>query len=374
MRGLVSAICAVLAGTVSAQPTSATRADSGWVSLFNGTDFTGLYDYASGMGVMDVKTQTNFTIEAGGIIHVKGSPAGFLGTMRQYSHYRVHVDFQWPVGTVAEANSGLIIHIDSAAMSSGFKSANRPRSIEVNCRRDGDFPWSLWSAAKLGPYISTKVTAIPAAGIQGQYNPAGVGWTDDPFGTGNSRVVSGDLQTNPELPLGEWNHGEADVYGDSGIFVLNGQVRTRGWNFRLGASGSSPSSRVPCTRGNIALQSEGYPISFRNFEIMELDSVTNIAIHARRGCTGRNSANYDPRAVVDDGTCSATALAQPEGRGLRFVANPLGRAWLAFPVGMTRVRLFDLTGRQLGTYRRDPSGFRFPADAPQGAWVARFLP
>jgi hypothetical protein len=197
-------------------------------------------------------------------------------------------------------------------------------------------------------------------------------WTDDPYG-GDSRVITGDFQPNPELPLGEWNHGEADVYGDSGVFILNGQVRTRGRNFRLGADGSSAASRVPCMRGNIGLQAEGYPISFRNFEIMELDSVTNVPIHALKGCTNRTSANYDPRAVVDDGTCSATA-ARPEGRGHRLVANPSDRAWLAFPEGMTRVRLFDLTGRPLGTYRRDPSGFRFPADAPRGAWVARFLP
>lgn len=366
--------CAVLIGAVWAQPTSATKADSGWVPLFNGTDFTGLYDYASGVGTVDVKTQTNYTIEAGGIIHVKGAPSGYLGTLRQYSHYRVRVDFQWPVGTVANANSGLLIHLDSAAIFSGFKTGGRPRSIEVNCRRDGDFPWSLWSAAKLGPYISTKVTSIPVAGSQGQYNPAGVDWTDDPYGTGNSRVVSGDHQPNPELPPGQWNHGEADVYGDSGVFTLNGQVRTRGGNFRLGSSGSNAASRVPCTRGNIGLQAEGYPISFRNFEIMELDPVTNVPIHARRGCTNRSSAIYDPRAVVEDGTCSGTALARPAGRSLRFVANPEGAAWLAFPDGSTRVRLFDLHGRPLGTYHRDPLGFRLPADAPRGAWVALFLP
>lgn len=372
MRALVLTACAALAVTAWAQPTAATHADSGWVPLFNGTDFTGLYDYESGTGKVDVKTQANYTIAAGGIITEKGTPSGYLGTIRQYSHYRARVDFQWPVGTDAKANSGLLIHLDSAAIASGFKISGRPRSIEVNCRRDTDYPWSLWSANGLGPYITTKVTSAPAAGKPGQYNPTGMDWTDDPYG-GDSRVITGDFQPNPELPLGEWNHGEADVYGDSGVFILNGQVRTRGRNFRLGADGSSAASRVPCMRGNIGLQAEGYPISFRNFEIMELDSVTNVPIHALKGCTNRTSANYDPRAVVDDGTCSATA-ARPEGRGHRLVANPSDRAWLAFPEGMTRVRLFDLTGRPLGTYRRDPSGFRFPADAPRGAWVARFLP
>jgi hypothetical protein len=373
VKGFVLITCAVLAGTASAQPTSATKADSGWVPLFNGTDFTGLYDYVSNTGMVDVKTQTNFTVEAGGVIHVKGNPGGYLGTIRQYSHYRVRVDFQWPANTGSDANSGLLIHLDSAAIFNGFKTAGRPRSIEVNCRRDTDFPWSLWSGSGLGPYITTKVTSVPGPGKAGQYNPAGVEWTDDPYGTSNSRVITGDFQPNPELPLGQWNHGEANVYGDSGVFVLNGQVRTRGRNFRLGASGSSPASRLPCTRGNIGLQSEGFPISFKNYEIMELDSVTNVPIHARRGCTNRSSGNYDARAVVDDGTCAGAALGRPV-KGLRFVANPRGRSWLAFPEGMTRVQLFDLTGRPLGTYHRGTEGFRFPADAPRGALFARFMP
>lgn len=356
MRAFAFSVCLALAGAgiapVAAQPTSATKADSGWVPLFNGTDFAGLYDYASGTGKVDVNAQTNFTIEPGGIIHVKGTPSGYLGTIRQYSHYRVRVDFQWPVGTVADANSGLLIHLDSAAIASGFKTAGRPRSIEVNCRRDTDFPWSLWSASNLGPYITTKVTAVPATGKAGQYNPAGVEWTDDPYGTANSRVVTGDFQPNPELPLGQWNHGEANVYGaDSGVFTLNGQVRTRGRNFRLGASGSSAASRVPCTRGNIGLQAEGYAISFRNYEIMELDSVTKVPLFARRGCTGRGSANYDPRAVVDDGTCSGTALAKPVGGAARGPAHRGDAAVPAFREGgegADGVRFFDLSGRLLG--------------------------
>jgi hypothetical protein len=374
MRMAVLTAALALAGAAAAQPASATKADSGWVPLFNGTDFTGLYNYATGTGVVDVKTQTNFSVETGGTIQVKGMPAGYIGTIRQYSHYRVRVDYKWPVGTLADANSGLMIHLDSAAIASGFKSAGRPRSIEVNCRRDGNFPWSLWSAGSLGPYISTKVTAIPAAAKPGQYNPAGVDWTTNPYG-GDNRVLSGDLQANPELPLGQWNHGEAHVYGaDSGVFLLNGQVRTRGWNFRLGASGSNPASRVPCTRGSIALQAEGASISFRNFEIQELDSITRLPLHARKGCTDRNAANYDPRAVVGDGTCSATALARPADKGLRFLSNVPGGSWLTFPEGSTRVRLFDMAGRPIGTYHRGPDGLRLPDDAPRGVIAARFLP
>lgn len=381
MRIAFLAACPALlgVGAVSAQPTAATKADSGWVSLFNGTDFTGLYDYVSGTGKVDVNTQTNFKVETG-VIKVGGSPGGYLGTIRQYSHYHVRVEYQWPVGTGSSANSGLLIHLDSAAIAGGFRTAGRPRSIEVNCRRDNNFPWSLWSAANLGPYITTTVTSVPAATVAGQYNPGGVPWTDDPYASGNTRVITGDLQPNPELPLGQWNRGEAYVYGaDSGVFILNGQVRTRGRNFQLRANSGSAMPRVPCTRGNIGLQSEGAPISFRNFEIRELDSVTKAPLFARRGCTNRNAANHDPRAVVDNGSCSPTALAGGVGKrgalgGVRFFSNALGGAWVAFPAGSSRLHLFDMAGRPTGTYHSASGGVRLPAEAPRELLAARFSP
>ncbi len=377
MRKTFLAFCGALIGAAAAQPTSATKADSGWVSLFNGTDLTGLYDYVSGTGMVDVNTQTNFTVQSG-MIHVNGSPGGYLGTIRQYSHYHVRVDYQWPVGTVANANSGLLIHLDSAAIfSKAFTTGGRPRSIEVNCRRDTNFPWSLWSADKLGPYITTTVTAIPAAGVPGQYNPAGVAWTDDPWGSGNTRVLTGDFQANPELPVGQWNRGEAYLYGDSGTFVLNGQIRTRGHNFQTRLNAANASPRIACTKGNIGLQSEGFPILFRNFEIMELDSISNVPVHARRGCTDRRAANYDPRGMVDDGSCTPTALAGKTGTqevGVRFLSNTLGNAWIAFPPGSTAMQLLNLSGRPVGVYPRSAAGSRLPAGLPRGVFAVRFLP
>jgi hypothetical protein len=385
--GLIA--CAALlgfgAGAAAAQPTAATKADSGWVPLFNGTDFTGLYDYVSNTGKVDVNTQTTFKAEAG-IIKVSGTPGGYLGTLRQYSHYHVRVEYQWPVGTLPNANSGLLIHLDSAAIANGFKSAGRPRSIEVNCRRDKDFPWSLWSAANLGPYVTTTVTAVPEAGTAGRYNANGVAWTNDPYASGDTRVITGDFQPNPELPLGQWNRGEAYLYGgDSGVFILNGQVRTRGRNFQTRANAGSATPKVPCTRGNIGLQSEGAPIAFRNFEIRELDSVTQVPLHARRGCTHRAAENYDPRAVVDDASCSATSLghgggfggnagARKAGSHLRFVSNALGDAWIDFPAGSMTLRLFTLTGRPAGTYRAEAGGVRLPPDAPRELLAAHFAP
>lgn len=351
MRFRYQALIAVLAYAAQAQPQTATKADSGWISLFNEVDFSGLYVFESGKGRVDAKAQTDFTVESG-IIKVKGSPGGFLGTIRQYSHYRARVEYQWPAGTPGNANSGLLIHLDSAAIFSGaYTSGGRPRSIEVNCRRDNNYPWSLWSANRLGPYITSTVTSIPAAGVQGQYKPAGIAWTNNPWGD-NNRIVSGDLQANPESAIGQWNRGEAHLFGDSGVFILNGQVRTRGWNFRNRVQPADATPTVACTKGNIGLQSEGAPISFRNFEIQELDPATGIPLHARRGCTDRGSTRYDPRAVEENGSCAAsTALTGSGSRRagtLRFRARDMDKALAAFPDRSSRTQWFDMAGRAEG--------------------------
>ena len=339
--------------TVSAQPTTATHADSGWVPLFNGTNLNGLYPYLSGQGIVAAGSQTTYTVLVDStMIRVSGSPAGFLGTTRQYSHYHVRVQYRWPTGTSTSANAGLLVHIDSVAMLT-YMSGNRPRSIEINCRRDTNYPWSLWSGQNFGPYITTTVNAIPNGNTDGHYQAGGTVWTNDPWQS-QRRVISGDLQPNPELPTGQWNTGEAYLYGDSGTFILNGQVRTKGWNFKLrgSANDSATANRKPCTKGVIGLQSESGQIFYRNYEIMELDSVTNVPVNALRGCTIRTATNYNPRAVVNNGSCTGvTAIAAQTPHVHGFAANRIlngsGAAWVNVPEGYTGIALYNLRGRKV---------------------------
>lgn len=196
--------------------------------------------------------------------------------------------------------------------------------------RDANHPWSLWSAASLGPYITTTVTSSPAPGVQGQYNPAGVTWTNDPWASGNTRVISGDLQTNPENARGEWNQGEAYVRGDSAVFMLNGQVRTAGWNFQLRQNPGSSAPRIACINGNIGLQSEGAVLFYRNFEIQELDSITGLPLHAT--------------SIV-----SRRIRAQQRATGSLLLHT--GTAWLQIPPGFSGADLHNLRGQRVWSYR-----------------------
>ena len=302
---IVTAALACMSNTL-AQPTTATKADSGWVSLFNGTDFTGVYIFSKERGAGIVDTQKIFQADSGRI-HSPSIPNSefHLITSKEYSYYKVRVEYRWGPITGSQ-NAGMVIHIDNTLAHAGTLPAGtlRPTSIEVQMLRtdnNNNSPSTLWSAVNLGPYISTTVQSGTM-----NYLTGGVAWTNDPWG---SRTIYTTV-ANPEYPVGQWNRSQAEVYGDSGAFFLNGVLRTRGWHFqvRINANDASVANRKRYAKGGIGLQQEGNEIWYRNYEIMEIDSATGLPINARRGCTIRTAANYDPRAVVNNGTCSSVGI------------------------------------------------------------------
>jgi hypothetical protein len=311
----------------------ATPEDSGWVSLFGGTAFgEGFYVYKS--GYVAIGAQTTFKIE-NGMIHA-GGPYAILVTQKEYGFYRIRVDYRFgePVGQ--SANAGMMILVDNAAAKT-LTGVLRPRSIEVNCRRDNNYPWSLWSSSGLGPIMESTVkkgTAQFQARAEG-----GVEYSVDP--SGNRTLESS--YANPELPGGQWNHGEGLVAGDSGVFYLNGRLRTASWNWTV----KQADKNVRIARGGVGVQSEGSDIWYRNWEIQELDSATRLPIHARRGCTQPGHSNYDPRAVIEDGSCGAVSLrAGSPGKAYALTRShgaPRDLAGRARP-GVPDTRMFRVQG------------------------------
>jgi hypothetical protein len=356
---------ALIHGAAAAQ----TAADSGWRPAFNGTNFNGLYVYAVGTGVVNIagdsavvrigsQTNTNamFRVDSG-YIRVNGMPNGYIGTVRQYSHYRARVQYRWPAGTSGSANAGMLVHIDSAQVrAAGFNNSNnRPRSIEVNMKRDLNDPMSIWAAQNLGPAISAYVQdssiAIPL------YVPTGgTRWTANPSG---NRTIRSSL-TNPELALGQWNTGLYELRGsDSGTFTLNGQMRMKIYDFRASTTSSGAASAPKYGRGNVVLQSEGATIFYRNFEIQELDSATGLPLHASTAIKAALS-----------GKPSAGAA------GSLWVAHT-GPAWVNIPAGYSGVALYNLKGRLVWRHRGTASfgsAVAIPAEIEKGALRAIFLP
>jgi hypothetical protein len=364
-------LVALLASSGFAQ----TAADSGWRPLFNGVNFNGLYVYAVGTGVINIAPDSSVVRLSGqtydnaffrvdtGMIRVQGSGTvnGYIGTIRQYSHYRARVQYKWPTGTSSTANAGMLVHIDSAQVrGAGYNNSNnRPRSIEVNMKRDQNHPMSIWAASNLGPsmvaYVQDSSISIPLWAPTG-----GTRWVINPA---NKRTLASSL-TNPELPLGQWNTGVYELRGaDSGAFTLNGQTRLRIYDFRASTTSTGHNAAAKYSRGNIVLQTEGARIHYRNFEVQELDSITGLPLFAT--------------------TSIKAAMRRAAGRsdlyaGMASFIGAAGRNGIDVPAGVSGFELYDLSGRKVWTHRLDRTPAQalrvtLPSNLASGVLRVRFL-
>lgn len=355
---LAAAFLLALGGGAEAQPT---KEDSGWVSVFNGKDFTnGFYVYSN--GYIDIKAQTKFKVEEG-MIHAGGSYA-LLMTVKEYAYYKVRMDYMFGAGASSGANAGLMVLMDNEAAKT-VKSDTRPRSIEVNCRRDNNYPWSLWAGRNFGPYITTTVKKGTDQFLSKE--DGGELFTFN-ITADNNRVVRS-TYPNTEKPPGQWNHGEAWVYGDSGVFHLNGQLRTAGWNWVV----KEGTQTIKVASGGVGVQTEGSDIWYRNWEIQELDPVSRKPMHATRGCTDSKSPRFNPRAVVDDGSCTGSVVLGSRGIRPGGAVQPLfffdGGPLRAYPGRPATSALRALDGRLIpmagsGTNRRPATGIYSPGEIP----------
>src|SRR5688572_27613287 len=102
-----------------------TKADSGWVPLFDGKTFDGLYSRMYTKEVTDIPNKT-FSIDSGMIKVTQGSgwEQGHIGTDKKFSHYRARVEYKFE-GT--SGNAGFTYHTDESVPR---MSNNWPRSIE----------------------------------------------------------------------------------------------------------------------------------------------------------------------------------------------------------------------------------------------------
>jgi hypothetical protein len=308
---LVSA--ALLAALAAASSHALTAADSGWVPVWNGQGFPAESFYIYSGAYHEVAEQADkFKVEPGGTGGIIHTTAGYslLTTKKEYGYYKVRVDYKFKDGTTG-GNAGLMILMDNTAAKT-VKTSTRPRSIEINCRRDGNYPWSLWAGRGYGPYMTTTIKA----GTEDQYLPGGtlktMNITED-----NNRVIRSANPDN-ELPGGQWNHGEAWIYGDSGVFYLNGQLRTSSWGWVT--KQGDPSTKT--ASGGIAVQAEGTEVWYTKWEVMELDPFPPYnPIHTGVGDRFTIRKPYPSRPVLslDCGGLEAILREAPTGEGFQWL-------------------------------------------------------
>lgn len=184
--------------------------------LFNGKD---LSNWNFVVDKDEVPADQVFSVD-NGVIHISGSPFGYMYTKSKYSNYRLHVEWRWPDGIIS--NSGIFLLIEDPK--NPF-----PNGIECQLHAGDAGDFVLLGGSDLAEY----------------HSPEGQGRPKFP--------VMKKMTESSERPAGDWN--EADIDCQDGIITvyINGVLQNRGTN--------------KIKEGYIGLQSEGKDIEFRNVTI-----------------------------------------------------------------------------------------------------------
>ncbi len=258
MMGLAAAI-----GLAGALPAAAafTAADSGWVPLFNGKDFQGLYsrmynapvtNYPTIDPIWTIKYQNTDSVE----IYVKAG-GGELGTIRtSYKHYRMRIQYRFDEDR--NLNAGFLYAMDETYPRMGgdgtTAKGNWPRSIECQMKQgEGADAFSIQQVT-----FDTRVTSNHWAANGNAIKVCEFGCNGRNF------------QAFPRVDKHtQWNDMEVVVRGkDSAFHNLNGQTVFKLWNIRI----TDKQGKVlqPWDSGAVGLEAENAIVHYRRWEIMEL--------------------------------------------------------------------------------------------------------
>ncbi|MCK4990558.1 MAG: DUF1080 domain-containing protein, partial [Bacteroidales bacterium] len=161
-----------------------------------------------------------------GVINTPGDPFGYIRTKESYSNFKLHVEWRW---TEEPSNSGVFLNVQG-------KEIVFPHCVEAQLMhgRAGDFV-----LMRKGTSITIKDSTYMVTSEENPY------------------LGIPKFEESSEKPAGEWN--TYDITSKDGTLELhvNGVLQNSGTGMSL-------------TEGNIALQSEGGPIQFRNIYLQPL--------------------------------------------------------------------------------------------------------
>jgi len=188
--------------------------------IFNGKD---LSDWTIFVGDSTVQPE-NFFYVKDGMIETIGVPVGYARTNKEYSNYRLHVEWCYPE---KPTNSGVMLHV------------NGPDKI-----------WISHYQAQL-KYENAGDFIVHGVGVEATL--------------GDSVYVSSEtnkplipkLNPSNEKPAGEWNSFDITCDGNTIEIKVNGLLQNTAKNCSL-------------TKGGIGLQAEGSKIQFRNLWVEEI--------------------------------------------------------------------------------------------------------
>lgn len=189
-------------------------------SLFNGKDLKGWTIYVNDPKVNPDK----YFYVKDGVIETVGVPVGYLRTTKEYSNYRLHVEWRYPE---KPTNSGVFLH------------TNGPNKL-----------WLAHYQAQL-KYENAGDFIVHGVGVR-----ATVG--DSIYvSTETVKPIATKLHPSNEKPAGEWNAFDITCKGNTIEIKVNGLLQNTATNCSL-------------TKGAIGLQAEGSKIQFRNLWIEKI--------------------------------------------------------------------------------------------------------
>lgn len=259
-------ILAALAGPARGddRPAEPPRQPDGLVRLFNGRDLTGLSTWLKGTGRADPRRV--FTAHDG-LLHISGDGLGYIATDRAYRDYRLTVEYRWGTrtdGGRSVRNSGILLH---ATGPDGGAGGTWMSSIECQLAQGcvGDLI-VIRGKDEDQRVIPVRLTSDVAIGPDGRprWRPGGearvftdrqLWWSrhDPDF----KEVIDTRGKEDVESPLGEWTRVECRCAGDRITVMVNGMTVNEGY-------------RVDPAAGRILLQSEGFELFVRRFELRPL--------------------------------------------------------------------------------------------------------
>jgi hypothetical protein len=234
------------------------------IKLFNGRDLTGLYTWLEKSKRKDPRKV--FTVE-NGMLHVSGEDNGYLATDKEYKDYHLIVEYKWGKKIYGSRkyvrNSGILFH----AVGPDGGARRWMTSFECQLAQGcvGDFI-VIRGKDKNGKVIPATITCETVLAQDGKtrwkkggkptkYSGKQFWWSKhDPD---YKELIDTRGKDDVESKLGDWTRVECICDGKRITIIVNGTTVNE-------AIDSSPSA------GKILLQSEGYEIYFRKFELHPL--------------------------------------------------------------------------------------------------------
>ena len=189
------------------------------IDLFNGTNLDGW-----GFVLKDNSKKPNEVFKVqDSVIHITGSPFGYMYTIKKYKNYRLYVEWRWPQEAT---NSGIFLHVQDDGQV-------WPNAIECQLKAGlaGDFV--LLGGSDLAEFKTKPGEDRPAFPIVPKKN------------------------TSSEKRAGEWNNAVIICEKGTITVFINGVLQNIG-------------TKSQHSSGHIALQSEGKDIQFRNVRLTPL--------------------------------------------------------------------------------------------------------